>query len=461
MQAEASPEALTAFLEGKGLSSILRDFVSACAERQPDDIVEFMRDWALERRPLAPPAATDSGVSDAVSAYVRHGALHDVRDAPQSEASESPAPSHLSQTPGRLSPTSLQRGADLQHPQPAPFLSAGLARTPMSRSGTPKSATKGKPASASSTRFQIACVLGGDKSNRHVLTSVIEDAASWGGAVLPTAPDSAVGHHVRETGHVLESINVKGAWVAGLAASNDARTVAFVAPQSLALDDDTLRAVSVSDSVVLVGAADSVLADLRVKRQGELYNRGLAAHALGVKRALLVITGAKAVDGAGRREIERELSVMTSACGFDEIRTRVVFMPATADDMAEALVGLPTAPSVKYAPAPARFVSVSAMVLNGTGITAGDVVSGFAQCPVSMRVESVEPSRSTQSPRSDGTLRVHQTGMLSLSTVSGEPVPVATAGPFLVHRRGRILAMGSVTNASLELPAVDDDEDAD
>jgi hypothetical protein len=293
--------------------------------------------------------------------------------------------------------------------------------------------------------------MAGDKSNKDVLVTLLEDAATLGG-MTQFGCGSVSLDDVAATRSLLENAGLTKYWLAALPVSSGAaKAVVFVDVYETALSDPMLIAASKADTVVLVASAKTALADMRVKRQGELYNRAIAAHALGIKRLVTVVTDAKDATADDRAQLLAEINAMTTSCGLEEQRTRTVFLPATADDIVDAVASITHGSSVRYVAEPARTFTATGMVLNGSGVAVGDVIQVFTVEPISCRVESLTAARTPGVGDKSALreLRLHQTGTFTLSVVGTDPRKVAVAGPLIIHKRGRVLVMGSVIECSL------------
>lgn len=422
---DAGPEAeIVALLEARGLSSLLRDFVAACVDEQPQDLLRFMRDWSSSQLPQdrRPGPEVQSSASPKVSPSFRLSPVEPARG-----------------LPAALSPASLGRA------------NSGLllpSQSPASRSQTPKSTgTRGE------SRARVVVVLAGERSNKEPLIALLQDAVSLGG----TRGGDPQREEMWTTRAALEAAGLRRFWLGALetqGAGTTARTVAFVDIEDTALGDDALVALSKADTGLLVATASTAEADLRIKRQGELYNRATAAHSLGIRRLVVVVTDAKNVPATQRAALCAEFQAMATACGIEGPRLRTVFLPATADDIAAAVASLPPGLGARRAPDQARWVRSTGVVINGVGVATGDIARVFTAEPWAGRVEEAHPSHARaqhdeQSPRG---LKLHQTGVVSLAVTGAKAIRVAVGGPLLLHKRGRILFVGTVLEASLDVP---------
>lgn len=399
-----TPQAVEALLERRGMSALLRDFVADCARVQPENLAAHMATWAAARA------------------------------AAEKRAAESNASTSCGPTP----PMSLLGVGG----RPAALSGDARATPPSSRNPTPRKCTA-----------RIAVVLGGNKSNKEQLVAAL-DVASLGVpmALTPTMADAVSVVRQRladlgvDEGHVVLPVEADGH-----------SEVVFVDVDSSDLTPSAVAAASLADVALLVVSARAGAADMALRRQGETYNRAMLAHALGIKRAVVVITETRGVSAADIDGTVADAMEMVSSCGYDRAAVPVVRLPAAAEDVAGIVSSLPLEANVKYRPETTTRFRANVMVLGGGSIRVGDKVSVFAGENIVATVSAI-PSRTERgvsTRTSASALKLHQVGTLDLEVAGSHVAAVAVAAPAVVFTKDSVVAMGAVADID-ELSSVDE-----
>lgn len=209
------------------------------------------------------------------------------------------------------------------------------------------------------------------------------------------------------------------------------------------LTSNLVATAAVADVALLVVSARSGAEDMRKKRDGELFNRAILAHALGIRGAVLAITETKGTSEEDVAEVEALASQMMENCGFAKMHVTTVRLPCTADEVASALATQRSIPRILPMPERSTRFTATMMALNGN-ITVGSVMSGFSVECMKLRVVAIEGADE---------IRLHQTGRCTFEIVDAVAM-VDPCGTLVCHQDGKIIATGNVN--SVEAPVCDE-----
>lgn len=469
-----SVEAIEQQFKLSGGEELLARFVESYAAELPQDTLAFLASWSqreLNKRNGG--AMSAAPVSAATASSTPSTTVQPLT------AETSSAPPVTVPTPPPLGGWASPKG---KSPGPS---ATGNMQTAESSLYIP--ASDGRPPSSSSGRSQsirslgrVALVLAATISSKDVLCRCFEPALR-DVALTPLATGSVLSDlliYMQKKVEVLKLRNVTlvphtngdaavGTSSSASAASSKIAVVYVDISDQVRLSHDLVCLAGISDVVVIAVSGTTGAADMAKKRDGELYNRAVLAHSLGIKRAVVVMTEWQALPEQTVQSVEFDVAQMMQKCGFDTDNVKSLrWGPGMRiSDLTSTVTSLPTFPRPYYVRETATTFKVTVMVLLPAGITTGDFLTAFC-CDIHMtcRVDSIpvliDRKSSTAAQKNIASLRLNQVGTLELTVVNSSHVSYAAlAAPFIALQGEKILAAGSVID--VESPVSDDDSDDD
>lgn len=327
-----------------------------------------------------------------------------------------------------------------------------------------------RPPSQGHTLRRLTCViLGAERSNKDQLLAMLDtlaptDEYSFGPRMSPALKDLL--------GSVRDRVGAAGVANAALIPCESDKMggcAVFADVPSHRLDENLISLTSLADLICLCVSAKYGLADMALKRQGELYARVLLAHSVGVKRAMVVITDTRGVAPAAIENVEKEVGHMFSRCGFDEKLIKIVRGTNSSDVLFESIGSVKIQSKIKYVLEPTRKMKATMIVLQAPGIKTGDVLHVFSLGHFVVRVDSIPTlidRKTNQVTDTDiAVLKMNQVASLHLSILhptssaamassaaSSSALPhffmkTAVSAPILAYDPkdgGRVVAMGNI-----------------
>lgn len=420
-------------MESRSLTAILQEFVRDAYRDTPEDVIAYMAEWALRRRPPHPPSSPPAIGVDRSGI----GSNHSGTAAQAASGGLGGTIMSSSLSPGRPSTVSSARSASS-----GGIMSLNLERPP----------SQGHVI----TRRLLCVVLGAEKSNKEQLLAMLDTLApSEDGGVGPKM-GSALKDLLGSCRDKIEAARLESVALVPCESDRMGGCIVFADLPANEISKSLISLTAMADLACIVVSARHGVADMVQQRAGELYGRLLLAHSVGVKHAFAVLTDTRGVAPPVVENVEKEVRLMFQRCGFDPNLVQIVRGTNSSDVLFDSIARVQVQKRVPFTLKPASRMKATMIVLYGTGVRSGDRMSVFSHGHFEVRIDGIPTliDRKTHevTDHNLGVLKRNQVATLELSVIGNVRPQTSISANILAYSGGRVIAMGNVAEMFLDQP---------